>query len=127
MITTEDFKKVEMRAGKIVSAEPIEGSEKLLRLSVDFGPTFAEAPDIAEALPGKPAGEGRDIRQVLSGIAKYVRPEDLVGTVCAFVTNLEPRQMMGMESQAMIMAVSGEGFFSLLKLPENIPAGTLIK
>jgi methionine--tRNA ligase beta chain len=112
MITIDDFAKVEMRAGKILSAEPVEGSEKLLKLSVDFGE------------PEK--------RQVLSGIAKYISPETLVGTTCAFVTNLEPRQIMGMESQAMIMAFSGnkteteEGFFSLLKIPENVPLGSVV-
>jgi len=117
MITIDDFKKVEMRAGKILSAEPIEGSEKLLKLSVDFGPTTAE-------------GYG-GTKQVLSGIAKHVSIEELVGTTCAFVTNLEPRSMMGMESQAMIMAFSGESengnFFSLLKVPDTVVPGTLIK
>lgn len=108
MITIDDFKKVEIRAGKIISAEAIEGSEKLLKLSVDFG----------EENP----------RRVLSGIAKYIKPEDLIGTVCAFVTNLEPRQMMGMESQAMIMAFStDDGKFSLLKIPDEIPIGTVVK
>jgi methionine--tRNA ligase beta chain len=122
MITIDDFKKVEIRAGKILTAEGVEGSDKLLKLSVDFGPSVAEAM----------AGEGREIRQVLSGIAKYIKPEDLVGTTCTFVTNLEPRQMMGMKSEAMIMAFSGnkteteEGFFSLLKLPENIPPGSIV-
>jgi len=111
-ISIDDFKKVEIKAGKILSAEPVEGSEKLLKLSVDF----------AEEAP----------RQVLSGIAKYVKPEDLVGTMCAFVTNLEPREMMGLQSQAMIMAVSGDlpaqtgNYFSLLKLPENIPPGSVV-
>ena len=113
MITIDDFKKVEIRAGKILTAEPVEGSEKLLKLSVDFGE------------PEK--------RQVLSGIAKYVKPEDLIGATCAFVTNLEPREMMGMKSEAMIMAFSGnkteteEGFFSLLKIPENVPCGSIVR
>lgn len=107
MITMDDFKKVEIRAGKIISAEPVEGSEKLLKLSVDFG----------ESAP----------RQVLSGIAKYISPEELTGTTCAFVTNLEPRNIMGMESQAMIMAFPGENFFSLLKIPNEVPPGSLVR
>ena len=106
MISIDDFKKVEIRAGKIISAEAVEGSEKLLKLSVDFN----------EENP----------RQVVSGIAKFIHPEELVGTICAFVTNLEPRNLMGLESQAMIMAFSGESFFSLLKLPENIPPGSIV-
>lgn len=113
MITIDDFKKVEMRAGKIISAEAIEGSEKLLRLSVDFGSTSAE-------------GFG-GTKQVVSGIAKFVSPESLVGTICAFVTNLEPREIMGLKSEAMIMAVSAEEIFSLLKIDPNIPPGSIVK
>ena len=120
MITIDDFKKVEIRAGKIISAEVIEGSEKLLKLSVDFGSASAE-------------GFG-GTKQVISGIAKFVSPEELVGITCAFVTNLEPRSMMGLESQAMIMAISGDlpaseagSFFSLLKVSENIPPGSIVK
>lgn len=111
MINIDDFKKVEIRAGKVLSAMQIEGSEKLLQLGVDFG----------EAAP----------RQVISGIAKFISPEALVGTTCAFVTNLEPRSIMGLESQAMIMAVSGDSeagqFFSLLQITESTPPGSLIK
>jgi methionyl-tRNA synthetase len=111
MITIDDFAKVEMKAGKVLAAEAVEGSEKLLKLSVDFGLD--------------------DIRQVVSGIAKFITTEELVGITCAFVTNLEPRQMMGMESQAMIMAFSGTSqtgeFFSLLKIPETVLPGTLVK
>ena len=103
-----------MRAGKIISAEKVEGSEKLLKLSVDFG----------EENP----------RQVISGIAKYVEPADLVGTLCAFVTNLEPREIIGLKSEAMIMAISGElpgdgagQYFSLLRPDNSIPPGSLVK
>jgi methionine--tRNA ligase beta chain len=107
MITIDDFKKVEIRAGKIISAETVEGSEKLLKLSVDFNE--------------------ENKRQVLSGIAKYISPEELISTTCAFVTNLEPREIMGLKSEAMIMAVSGEGFFSLLKVSENVPPGSVVR
>ena len=117
MISIDDFKRVEMRAGKIISAEPVEGSEKLLKLSVDFGSASAE-------------GFG-GTKQVISGIAKYISPEKLAGTTCAFVTNLEPRAIMGFESQAMIMALSGTTesgeFFSLLKVSDDAPPGSLVK
>ncbi|MCX6703426.1 MAG: hypothetical protein NTV02_01920 [Candidatus Zambryskibacteria bacterium] len=108
MITIDDVKKVEIRAGKILSAENIEGSDKLLKLTVDFG----------EELP----------RTILSGIAKFF-PEGagLIGVTCGFVANLEPRPMMGMESQGMILAVSGENYFSLLKLSDDVPPGALVK
>jgi methionyl-tRNA synthetase len=108
MITIDDVKKVEIRAGKIQEAVPVEGSEKLLKLTVDFG---EESP-----------------RTILSGIAKYFPGGDgLVGVTCGFVANLEPRDMMGMTSQGMILAVSGENFFSLLRLSDDVPAGALVK
>lgn len=88
-ISIDDFKKVEIRIGEIKSAEKIEGSDKLLKLIVNFG---------------------SEDRQVLSGIAAYFpNPQDLVGKNCPFVTNLAPRMMMGLESQAMILATGGDG------------------
>ncbi|TSC68707.1 MAG: methionyl-tRNA synthetase [Parcubacteria group bacterium Gr01-1014_56] len=97
-IGIDDFKKVEIKIGEIKSAEKIEGSDKLLKLVVDFGdPTGGASPD------------NRDVRQVLSGIAAYFpNPEELVGKRCPFVTNLAPRMMMGLESQAMILATGGD-------------------
>jgi methionyl-tRNA synthetase len=98
-ISIDDFKKVEIRIGEIRSAEKIEGSEKLLRLVVNFGdPTGGASPD------------NIDSRQVLSGIAAYFPdPAVLIGKKCPFVTNLAPRMMMGLESQAMILATGGDG------------------
>ncbi len=113
MISIDEFKKVEIRAGKVLTAEKVEGSEKLLKLSVDFGSASA-------------GGYG-GTKQVISGISKFITPEELVGITCAFVTNLEPRAIMGLESQAMIMAASTEeGKFSLLKISPDIPPGTKI-
>ena len=123
MITIDDFKKVEIRAGKIISAEREEGSEKLLKLSVDFGSAPPE--DGPPSLENTGSGV---IKQVISGIAKFISPEELTGTICAFVTNLEPREIMGLESQAMIMAISsGDKFFSLLKISQNVPLGSIVK
>ena len=88
-ISIDDFKKVEIKIGEIKSAEKIEGTEKLLKLKVDFG---------------------TEDRQVLSGIAAYFpEPHMLVGKRCLFVVNLAPRTMMGLESQAMILATGGDG------------------
>lgn len=106
-ITIDDFKKVEIKIGEIKNAEAISQSEKMLKLIVDFG----------EALP----------RQVLSGIAKYVTPESLIGLKCPFITNLPVREMIGFKSEAMIMAGSTEdGKFTLLKADQNIPTGTKV-
>jgi methionine--tRNA ligase beta chain len=85
-VSIDDFHKVEIRVGEVLSAEPIEGSDKLLKLKVHFG---------------------SEERQVLSGIKAYVEPEALIGKRFPFVTNLPPRMMMGLESQAMILAVGG--------------------
>ena len=122
MINIEDFAKVEIRAGKILSVEEIDGSEKLLKLSVDFG----EEEEIGGGTsPKEPATSVRG-RQVISGIKKYFEdPQALVGITCAFVTNLEPRSIMGLESQAMIMAASDEDSFTLLKM--DCPAGSKVK
>lgn len=103
-ITIDDFAKVEMKIGKVLSAERIEGSDKLLKLSVDF----------AEEKP----------RQVLSGIGKFVTPEDLIGQIFPFVTNLPPRKMMGLESQAMILAASDDSGLGLLKPSIDLKPGT---
>jgi methionyl-tRNA synthetase len=108
MINIEDFAKVEIRAGKILAVEIVEGSEKLLKLSVDFG----------EEKP----------RTVVSGIRKYFEdPQALVGIKCAFTTNLEPRPLMGLVSEAMIMAFSTEDSFSLMRIDESVPVGTRAK
>ena len=109
MINYDDFKKVEMTAGKILSVEIVPDEDKLLKLSVDFN---EESP-----------------RQILSGIREFFPDEQiLVGKVCMFVTNLETRTIRGLESQGMILALStDDGKFSLLCPDENIPIGTRAK
>ncbi len=106
MISIEDFKKVDIKVGKILSAEKIPDTDKLLKLSVDLG----------EALP----------RQIVSGISLYFPDcSVLVGKKCMFVANLEPRVIRGYESQGMILAISTEDDkFSLISPSEDIPAGT---
>ncbi len=105
-INIEDFKKVELAVGKILSAEKVPDTDKLLKLSVDLG---EEAP-----------------RQIISGIATYFPDlNDLIGKKCMFVANLEPRTIRGLESNGMILAVStDEGKFSLLSPNDEIPVGT---
>jgi len=107
--TFDDFKKIEIKSGKILSAEKIPETDKLLKLSVDF----------AEAAP----------RQIVSGISMYFPdPAVLVGKVCMFVTNLEPRTIRGFQSNGMLFAVStADGKFSLLEPNADIPPGTIAK
>lgn len=126
MITYDDFKKVDIRAGKILSAEKVPETDKLLKLSVDFG-EFKEVAAVAvegqEApVPVKVAAP----RQIISGISTYFPdPTVLVGKTCMFVTNLEPRTIKGLESNGMLFAISTDtGAFSLLEPNDAIPPGT---
>lgn len=107
MITIDQFKATELHVGKIMSAEKIPETDKLLKLSVDFG--------------------ALGVRQVISGIAlTFTDPAVLVGTKVAFVTNLEPRTIRGLESQAMILAASGENGLSLVGPLQDVAPGTRI-
>lgn len=107
MITYEDFKKIEIRLGEILSAERVPETDKLLRLMVDIG---EEEP-----------------RQIVSGIAEYVEPEHIIGKKFPFVTNLEPRVIRGLESNGMILGVSAkEGAFSLLEPTHDVAPGSYI-
>ncbi len=139
-ITYDDFKKVEIKAGKILSVEKVEGSEKLLKLSVDFGlkpsvntegSPLGRSADVGLAehsATQNVLGEERDIRQIVSGIQSYFPDEqELVGVVCMFVTNLESRKLMGLESDGMLFAVGGKDGnpFSLLKPHQDTFLGTL--
>lgn len=108
MISYDQFKQVEMRVGEIISAERVPDTDKLLRLSVNFG---EEAP-----------------RQIVSGIAAYFpEPQSLAGIKCAFVTNLEPRTIRGLDSQGMIMAVGEGENFSLLRVADSALPGSPVK
>lgn len=108
MISIEDFKKLEIKIGEIISADKVPETDKLLRLSVNMG----------EETP----------RQIVSGIAlHFPEPGVLVGKKVAFAANLEPRTIRGLVSQGMILAVSGDEFFSLLETNSNVPAGSTVK
>src|SRR3989338_3793474 len=134
MISIDDFKKVEMRVGEILSAEKVENTDKLLKLSVDFGEgslvkaveqtgDFLSA-DGSSAVVVAP----RDIRQIISGIAAYYPdPSKLVGKKCVFVTNLEPRVIKGLESNGMIMALTSGDTLSLLEVDPKIPVGASVR
>ena len=105
MISIDDFKKIEIKAGKILTAEKVPETDKLVRLTVDF----------AEVAP----------RQIISGIAMHFPDASaLVGKTCTFVTNLEPRMIKGLESNGMILALSDDTAFSLLEPSSTVPPGT---
>ena len=137
MISYEDFKKTEIKIGKILSAEKIPDTDKLLLLKVDFGtivpgianPAEVSAEIVETSLSEKEKNEKRDIRQIVSGIALYFPdPLRLVGIKCAFVTNLEPRMIRGYESNGMILGVGGgELPLSILRADEDVREGSIAK
>lgn len=108
MVSIDEFKKLEVKIGKVLSAERVPDTDKLIRLSVDVG---EDAP-----------------RQIVSGIAEYTEPVALVGRKFPFLTNLEPRRIRGLESNGMILAVSSEaGDFSFLEPSSDIAPGSGIR
>lgn len=105
-ISFDDFIKTEITVGEIISAEKVESADRLLKLKVDFG---------------------TEQRQIVSGIAEFYQPGELIGTKCPFVTNLEPRKIRGEESKGMILAAKDKnGNFSILKVDQQIEKGTKI-
>ena len=88
MITYDDFKKVELKIAKIITAEEVPGAEKLLKLQIDLG---------------------QEKRQIVAGIKKNYQPGSLIGKEIVVVINLEPRMVMGVESNGMLLAASDEG------------------
>ena len=97
-ITIDDFNRVDLRVARIVSAEHVEGAEKLLKLQLDLG------------------GE---TRQVFAGIKSAYEPSKLVGRLTVMVANLQPRKMRFGESQGMVLAASGEGPGIFLLSPDD--------
>jgi len=105
-IKYDDFAKVEFMVGEIKDAAEVEGSEKLLILQVDFGE--------------------EKLRNVFSGIKKWYSPADLIGKKTVFVTNIIPRKIMGVESEAMIFAAGDEEEVALLFLDKDKKNGTKV-
>ncbi|MDP1689075.1 MAG: hypothetical protein Q8L47_03005 [bacterium] len=129
LIDLDIFKRVNLRVAKILSAEPIEGSDKLLKLKVVLGiiPPAENPENILEVAVGNadlntleaiPA-ESREIRQIIAGIGKSYLPSDLIGREIVIIANLEPRKLMGEESQGMLLAVTNEDGLPIILTPER--------
>jgi len=105
MINFEEFSKIDLRVVKIIKAERVESSERLIKLEVD--------------------GE-EEKRQIIAGIGKYYKPEDLVGREIIMVWNLEPKILFGLESQGMLLAARN-GEEPIILIPEKeAPLGAKI-
>ena len=124
-INIDDFAKVEIRVGKILTAEKVEGADKLLKLEVDFG---SETKIVKNEETGEETTEILPIkRQILAGIAQFYAPEALIGKECPFVYNLAPRTLRGFESQGMILCPSNNSSPVLLHPDKEIAPGSLVK
>ena len=107
-IGIEDFAKVDMRVGQVLSAEPVKGADKLLHLKIDIG----------EPEP----------RTIVAGIAEAYSPQQLVGRKVVIVANLQPRKLRGITSNGMIVAASLEGGKPMLAgFLEDAPVGARLK
>jgi methionine--tRNA ligase beta chain len=101
----EQFTKLDIRVGRIQDARQVEGSKKLLLLKIALG---------------------SEVKQAVSGIAEFYKPEELKGKLVAVVTNLPPRKIFGLESQVMILAATADNVVSYLKPDKEVPEGSRV-
>ncbi len=122
MVNFEDFQKLDLRIAKILKAERVGGSEKLLKLEIDLGkdPSTGSGQDPS-------TGSGQAKRQLIAGIAKFYQPGELKGKEIVVVVNLEPRILMGLESQGMLLAADDNGRPVILIPDKEIPPGTKVR
>jgi methionyl-tRNA synthetase len=106
LIGIEDFMKVDLRVGRIVSAERVEKSEKLVKLKVDIG---------------------AEVRQIVAGIGKSYTPEELTGKSIVIVANLKPAKLMGIESQGMLLAGSSGDLLAVATFDRETRPGARVK
>ncbi len=105
-VVYEDFGMLDIRLAKIISAELVEGADKLLKITLDVG-------DLGE-------------RTVAAGIRQWYGPEDLVGKIVPYLANLAPRMLRGIESQGMIMAAGADEAI-LLHPDKEVAPGTIVR
>ena len=105
MINFEDFVKIDLRIGKIIEAEKVEGSSKIIKTTVDLG---------------------EEKRQILAGIGKFYTPEELINKIVVVVANLSSKKIMGMDCEGMILAVKDDNNLSLLGVDKEIKIGSKI-
>lgn len=108
IITIADFAKLDLRVGKVLEAQPIENSKKLVKLKVDLGNDY-----------------GR--RTILGGFCRVYKEEELIGKKFVFLANLESKKMMGEKSQGMIMAADIDGKPIFVTVPQDLPEGTIVR
>lgn len=105
-ITIDDFMKIQLKSAKVLAAERVPKSEKLLKLQVSLG---------------------AEQRQIVAGIGKKYEPEALVGKTIVIVANLKPAKLMGIESQGMVLAAGDSEVRGLATFVEDVEPGTKVK
>src|SRR3989338_890567 len=106
-VTFADFQKIDFKVGKVVEVEDVVESQNLLRMKVDLGSDYG-------------------IRTIFAGVKKWYKPSQLKGKKFIFVANLEPKKMMGSESQGMMLAAdTGEPV--LIQVNKKVKEGTVIR
>ena len=125
-IQYEDFAKLDIRIGKVVAAEMVPETDKLIKCTIDFGLKPSALADGSADQPQDGLGE-REIRTIVSGIAQWKKPEELVGKLLPYVFNLAPKMLKGVESQGMLLAASDDQGVVLLQPERDISAGTKLK
>ena len=107
-ITIDEFMKIQLKTAKVIAAERVPKSEKLLKLQVSLG-------------------EGTEQRQIVAGIGKKYEPEALIGKTIVIVANLKPAKLMGIESQGMVLAAGDSEVRGLVTILEEVDPGTKVK
>lgn len=108
MIVFPDFDKLDLRVGEIMEATLLEGSKNLIIMKVYLGDDYGTV-------------------EILSGLAKFYTPEELVGNKYIFLANLEPKKLMGKDSNGMILVADDLEKFALIPLDKNLKNGTVIR
>ena len=106
MISFEEFMKMDIRIGKVLSAEKVEGADKLLKLEVDIGD---------------------EKRSIVAGIADKYSPDDVIGKQFPFLANLEPKLLRGIESKGMILLADMGEDYVFLTPEKEVPSGTKVR
>lgn len=106
-ITYDDFAKLDIRIGTVIAAELVPETDKLIKCTIDFGELGT--------------------RTIVSGIAQWKRPEELVGLQLPYIVNLAPRVLRGVESQGMLLAASDEGGVALLLAERALAPGSKLR
>ena len=107
-ITIDEFQKIQLKTAKVLTAERVPKSEKLLKLQVSLG-------------------EGTEPRQIVAGIGKKYTPDALIGKTIIIVANLKPAKLMGIESQGMVLAAGDSEVSGLATIFEEVDPGTKVK